>query len=61
VAAISRRAGSTAATAAVNLVTEDGTYIDQAEYDARVIADCYRETPKGRQRRGRSGDSVGDP
>ena len=24
---------------AVNLVTEDSTYIDQAEYDARVIED----------------------
>jgi len=38
-ATISRRAGSTATTAAVNLVTEDGTYIDQAAYDARVIED----------------------
>jgi len=38
-ATISRRAGGTGATAAVNLVTENGTYIDQAEYDARVIAD----------------------
>jgi hypothetical protein len=38
-ATISRRAGSTAATAAVNLVMEDGTYIDQAAYDACVIED----------------------
>ena len=38
-ATISRHAGSTMAMAAVNLVTEDGTYIDQAAYDARVIED----------------------
>ncbi|KIM35495.1 hypothetical protein M413DRAFT_32445 [Hebeloma cylindrosporum] len=38
-ATISRRAGSAVTTAAVNLITEDGAFIDQAEYDARVIAD----------------------
>ncbi|KAF8153332.1 hypothetical protein B0H34DRAFT_800549 [Crassisporium funariophilum] len=38
-ATISRRAEGAAATGAVNLVTEDGGFIDQAEYDARVIAD----------------------
>jgi len=39
VATISRHAGGTVVTAAVNLMTENGTYIDQAEYDARIIAD----------------------
>ena len=38
-ATISRRAGSTTATVAVNLVMEDGTYIDQATYDARITED----------------------
>ena len=38
-ATILRHAGSTAVMVAVNLVTEDGTYIDQAEYDACVIED----------------------
>ncbi|KDR76749.1 hypothetical protein GALMADRAFT_139637 [Galerina marginata CBS 339.88] len=38
-ATISRRAEGATTTAAVNLVTEDGSFIDQAEYDARVIAD----------------------
>ena len=38
-ATISRHTGSTAVTVAVNLVTEDSTYIDQAEYDTHVIED----------------------
>lgn len=49
-ATISRCTGSTAAMVAVNLVTEDGTYIDQAEYDAHVIED-YLACSSGKRQR----------